>query len=81
MAKGEQDSYPPRRTAVLLRKRKTPRRESGRLEKIGEHGKVLDQPNESISLLIVRFKSLSLRRSASILLIECRTVVWCLPPN
>ena len=30
---------------------------------------------------MVRFRSLSLRRSASILLMECSTVVWCLPPN
>ena len=53
---------------------------SEHLEKIGERNETA-QPNESISLLMVRFKSLSLRRSASILLIECRTVVWCLPPN
>src|SRR6266849_1769751 len=37
--------------------------------------------NESSSLLRVRFRSLSLRRRVSILWIECRTVVWCLPPN
>ena len=34
-----------------------------------------DYANESIKRLIVRFKSLSLRRSVSILWIECRTVV------
>ncbi len=38
-------------------------------------------PNESSSLLIILFKSLSTWRRVSILLIECRTVVWCLPPN
>jgi len=31
--------------------------------------------------VIVRFRSLSDRRNSSILLIECSTVVWCLPPN
>src|SRR6266851_2735426 len=38
------------RVAVLLRQRKTPRRKSGRLERTGERGNDLDQPNESISL-------------------------------
>jgi hypothetical protein len=71
---------PDRLKPVPLASKKTPRRKSGRLGKFGKHKKS-DQPNESISLLIVLFKSLSLRRSASILLIECRTVVWCLPPN
>ena len=35
----------------------------------------------SIKRVMVRFKSLSERRISSILLIECNTVVWCLPPN
>ncbi len=35
----------------------------------------------SISLLTVRFRSLSWRRCSSILAMECITVVWCLPPN
>src|SRR5216684_3802602 len=35
----------------------------------------------SIKRVIVRFKSLSDRRNSSILLMECSTVVWCLPPN
>ena len=35
----------------------------------------------SIKRVIVRFKSLSDRRISSILLMECNTVVWCLPPN
>ena len=50
--------------------KKTPRRKLGALKTIRKILKIEDQPNESISLLIVRFKSLSLRRSASILLIE-----------
>ena len=32
-------------------------------------------------LWIILFKSASVWRSCSILWIECRTVVWCLPPN
>src|ERR1700683_1219817 len=40
-----------------------------------------DQLKESSNLLMVRFRSLSVRRRPSILLIECKTVVWCLPPN
>ncbi len=34
-----------------------------------------------MSLLMVRFRSLSWRRCSSILAMECMTVVWCLPPN
>src|ERR1700738_3140963 len=35
----------------------------------------------SIRREMVRLRSLSDRRNSSILLIECSTVVWCLPPN
>ena len=35
----------------------------------------------SIRRVMVRFNSLSERRNSSILLMECKTVVWCLPPN
>jgi hypothetical protein len=35
----------------------------------------------STSRVIVRFNASSVRRIAAILLMECRTVLWCLPPN
>ena len=35
----------------------------------------------SCSLLSSLFKSLSALRAVSIFSMECRTVVWCLPPN
>src|SRR6266851_7450546 len=38
-------------------------------------------PNCSVSLLSNLFKSLSFLRTPSILSTECKTVVWCLPPN
>src|SRR5579862_2938157 len=38
-------------------------------------------PKVSVSLLSTLFKSLSALRCCSILPTECRTVVWCLPPN
>src|ERR1700694_1318123 len=38
-------------------------------------------PNCSVSLLSNLFKSLSSLRTPSILSTECKTVVWCLPPN
>jgi hypothetical protein len=41
----------------------------------------VDYCKASISRVMVRFKSLSERLSSSILLMECSTVVWCLPPN
>src|SRR4030095_1905327 len=38
-------------------------------------------PNCSVSLLMSLFKSLSFLRCSSIFSTECKTVVWCLPPN
>ena len=46
-----------------------------------ERKKPVGYCNASIRRVIVRFRSLSDRRNSSILLIECSTVVWCLPPN
>jgi len=42
---------------------------------------VIYAPNCSVSLLSNLFKSLSFLRTPSILSTECKTVVWCLPPN
>jgi hypothetical protein len=39
------------------------------------------RPIEFINCVIVRSSALSEQRMASILLMECSTVVWCLPPN
>src|SRR5438552_19184184 len=38
-------------------------------------------PNCSVNLLSSLFKSLSSLRALSIFSTECKTVVWCLPPN
>jgi len=38
-------------------------------------------PNCSVILLISLFKSLSVLRCSSIFSTECKTVVWCFPPN
>src|SRR5713226_3339810 len=51
------------------------------LSEHGEREKPVDYCNASIRRVIVRFRSLSDRRNSSIFLIECSTVVWCLPPN
>jgi len=44
-------------------------------------GTTVYAPNCSVSLLSNLFKSLSFLRTPSILSTECKTVVWCLPPN
>jgi hypothetical protein len=44
-------------------------------------GTAVHPPNCSVSLLTSLFKSLSFLRASSIFSTECKTVVWCLPPN
>jgi len=68
-------------TTIAERKREAQAGGAACVFGVRKEGKASGYCNASIRRVMVRFRSLSDRRNSSILLIECNTVVWCLPPN